>query len=234
MEVATIIFAYGKAEEVARRHLPIWKEYTDELMIVSPTNDPCIIENIDCLTHSESQKLGHYSLRRQMFGLNAALGYNAKQYVFIEYDGFMLKRPEPRSIIQGNLFNERIFVERPEQPMEAGYCFLHFPWIFPADKLKEFVDKVKLEPNDDVSQDIWLIQKLMKLNMEVHNLFGWITSAPNGTGEGFSQNSFDTPELVSKAIHSAKNGAYALHGIKTKEVLEKILEAANQTYLLHS
>ncbi len=33
-------------------------------------------------------------------------------------------------------------------------------------------------------------------------------------------------------LHS-NNGAYALHGIKTEEVLKKILEAANQTHFLN-
>ena len=169
-----------------------------------------------------------------MFGLNAALGYKANQYVFIEYDGFMLKRPQPRPIIQGNLFNERIFFERQEKPMEEGKCFLHFPWIFPADKLKEFVDRVELDPNDESVQDKWLIQKLMNLNMEVHNLLGLVPSAPSGAGEGYSQNSLDTPQRIKNTIDAVKNGAYALHGIKTKTILEQILEAANQTYLLHS
>ena len=232
MKVATIIFTYGKAEEVVKRHLPIWKEYTDELMIVSPTNDPCIIENIDCLTHSKSQKLGKYSLSRHMFGLIAALGYNANQYVFIEYDGFMLKRPEPRPIIQGNLFNERLFFERQEEWMRQGHCFLHFPWIFPADKLKEFVDRVELDPNDESVQDKWLIQKLMDLNMEVHNLLGMTPNSRNGIGEGFSQNSFDSPQILENAVHHVKSGAYALHGIKTKEALERILEAAGQQHFL--
>ncbi len=234
MKVATIVFTYGKAEEVVKRHLPIWKAYTDELMIVSPTNDPCIVENIDCLTHSKSQQLGQFSLSRQLFGLIAALGYNANQYVFLEYDAIMLRRPEPRPIIQGNLFNQNIFVERQEEWMRQGHCFLHFPWIFPADKLKYFVDRVELDLNDGVSQDIWLIQKIMDLNMEVHNLLGLTPTSPNGTGEGFSQNNIDTPQRIENAVYHVKSGAYALHGIKTKEVLEKILEAANQTHLLQS
>jgi len=227
MKVTTIIFTYGKAEEVVKRHLPIWKEYTDELMIVSPTNNPCIIENIDCLTHSESQKLGHYSLSRQLFAMKAALGYNSDFYVFLEYDALMLKRPEPRPIIQGNLFNERVFFERQEEWMQKGHCFLHFPWIFPADKLKEFVDRVELDSNDESVQDKWLIQKLMDLNMEVHNLFCSDYTAPGVSIEGYSQNSLDTPERVSYALNCVKRGAYALHGIKTEKVFNEIIRARN-------
>ena len=72
----------------------------------------------------------------------------------------------------------------------------------------------------------------MKLGFEIHNLLGLILSAPNGSGEGYSQNSLDTPQQIENAVYQVKKGAYALHGIKTKEVLEQILEAAGQQHFL--
>jgi len=51
--------------------------------------------------------------------------------------------------------------------------------------------------------------------------------------EGYSQNSLDTLQRQENAVYQVKNGAYALHGIKTEEVLKKILEAANQTHFLN-
>jgi len=224
--VTTIVFAHGDAIETINRHLPIWKAYTDNLLIVSPKDNPCILQGIDCLSVDKRQHHGPHTLARHLFAMKAALGYNSDFYVFLEYDALMLKRPEPRPIIQGNLFNERVFFQRQEEWMRKGSCFLHFPWIFPADKLKEFVDRVELDPNDGIAHDIWIIQKLMDLNMEVHNLLGLTPNSPNGTGEGYSQNSLDTPQRIENAVYQVKNGAYALHGIKTKEVLEQILEAA--------
>ncbi len=123
--------------------------------------------------------------------------------------------------------------------MKKGDCFLHFPWIFPSDKLKEFVNKVDLsvEKNPiyhkNYAHDIWIIQKLMYLNMDVHNLLGLTPNSPNGTGEGYSQNNFNTPEKIENAVYQVKSGSYALHGIKTEEVLKQILEAANQTQFLN-
>jgi len=233
MNVTTIIFAHGDAIETINRHLPIWKAYTDNLLIVSPKDNPCSIEGIDCLSIGQRQHHGPHTLKRHLFAMKAALGYNSDFYVFLEYDAIMLKKPEPRSIIQGNLFNERVFFERQEEWMKKGSCFLDFPWIFPADKLKEFVDRVELDPNDGVAHDIWMIRKLMELNMSVHNLLGLVPSAPNGTGEGYSQNSFDDVDKIKNVVHQVKNGAYALHGIKTRDVLIQILEAANKTHLLY-
>ncbi len=236
--VTTTVFAHGDAIETINRHLPIWKAYTDNLLIVSPKDNPCILNEIDCLSIEKKQHNGPHTLSRHLFAMKAALGYNSDVYVFLEYDAIMLRRPELRPITQGNLFHERFFNRRDEKSIKQGHCYLHFPWIFPADKLKQFVKYVDLSVENDTQDrirymhDVWITQKLMKLNMEVHNLLGLTLNAPNGTGEGFSRNSFDTPELVSDAICAVKNGAYALHGIKTKEVLEKILEAAGQQHFL--
>lgn len=230
--ITTVVFAHGDAAETINRHIPIWKSNTDNLLIVSPKDNPCIIEGIDCLSIEKRQHHGPHTLARHLFAMKAALGYNSDFYVFLEYDAIMLKRPEPRPIIQGNLFNERIFFQRQEEWMKKGSCFLHFPWIFPADKLKEFVERVDLSvennPQDhkNYAHDIWIAQKLMKLDFEIHNLLGLVPSAPNGSGEGYSQNSFDTPQSIENVVFQVKNGAYALHGIKSKEALYKILEAS--------
>jgi hypothetical protein len=236
--ITTIIFAHGDAIETINRHLPIWKAYTDNLLIVSPKDNPCIIEGIDCLSIEKRQHHGPHTLARHLFAMKAALGYNSDYYVFLEYDAIMLKRPEPRPIIQGNLFNEKIFINKEESGMKGGHCFLHFPWIFPADKLKDFVEKVDLSVENNpvdhknYAHDIWIIQKLMKYGFDVYNLLGYSQRSSNEPIEGYSNNSFDTPERTANAVHYVEQGAYALHGIKTEEVLKQILEAANQTHFL--
>jgi len=236
--ITTIVFAHGDAILTINRHLPIWKAYTDNLLIVSPKDNLVSIQGIDCLSIEKRQHHGPHTLARHLFAMKVALIYKSDFYVFLEYDAIMLRRPEPQLIIQGNLFNEQVFNSKREESIKRGDCFLHFPWIFPSNKLKQFVEHVDLSvennPRDykSYAHDIWIIQKLMKLNMEVRNLLGLTPSAPNGTGEGYSRNSFDRPEFVSDAIRAVENGAYALHGIKTKEVLEKILEAAGQQHFL--
>ena len=106
MKITTTVFAHGGAIETAKRHYPIWKNYSDNILIVSPVDDPCILDNADCLTNSKSQHHGCDALKRQLFGLKSALSYDSDYYVFLEYDAIMLQRPQPRPIIQGNLFNE--------------------------------------------------------------------------------------------------------------------------------
>lgn len=235
--VTTIVLSHGNEPEPNQfrrgglnttiRHIPIWLENTDNLVIVSPNDNPCVIKGINCVTFETRQHHGQFALRRQLFAMELGLMMykNTDQFVFLEYDALMLKRPQNRPIIQGNLFNERIFLNRQEDWMAKGACFLHYPWIFPFDKLKLFLEKVTLDADCHTAHDIWIAQKLMKYNFEIHNLLGLVPSAPNGTGEGYSQNSLDTEERISNAVFQVKNGAYAIHGVKTEECLIEILKA---------
>jgi hypothetical protein len=218
MEVMTVILAHGDAMEAVQRHLPLWRKHTDGLAIVSPNNNPCIVEGVDCFTHEGRQHHGQLALRRQLFAMKAALLYKAEYYVFMEYDAIMLRRPAHRPIVQGNLFNEQIFKAR---DVESKFCFLHFPWVFPACVLQSFIEKAVIDPADEVAHDVWVARRLMQFDMGVCNQNG-----RGGNGEGFSANSIDNLALIAQAVHSARAGAYAFHGIKTKAVLDQILEVA--------
>jgi len=232
--VTTVVFAHNGAKEVVNRHLPIWKKNTDNLLIISPIDSPCIINGVDCLTVETSQRFGKHALRRQLFGLKASLSYKTDYYVFLEYDAIMLKRPEPRTLIQGNLFNEDMFLSKDKELINQGKCFMHFPWIFPEDKLRILVENINtFSTKEEKFQNVWLVEKLIDLDLEVFNLLGLVPTAPRGSGEGYSRNSLDTPELLSNAIQLAKENAYAFHGIKTKDVLIQILQAANKLNLLY-
>lgn len=224
ISVTTTVFAHGGAIDTVNRHLNIWKKYTDNLLIISPVTDPCIINNVDCLTYEKSQHHGPLTLKRQLFGMKVSLLYESDTYVFLEYDAIILQKPKFRpNIIQGNLFNEWLFYNKDEKAIRNGDCFLHFPWIFPSDQLKTFVKEVDLSVIDHplydkkYCHDIWLAQKLMFHKYEIHNLLH---------KEGYSSNTIDDKN-ISDAIEHTKKGAYAFHGIKTKKILDQILIASN-------
>jgi len=237
--VTTVVFAYGGAKETVRRHLPIWKAHTDDLLLVSPSDAPCVIDGVNCLTFSKSQRYGPHSLERQLFGMKAALGYDSDFYVFLEYDAIMLQRPRARPIVQGNLFNQHLFYNNDDRVWQ-GVCFMHYPWVFPADKLKNFVNTVELsvfpahqfrDSNDGqyertYCQDVWMVQKLLTHGFEIHNLSGY-DSREIEIGEGFSRHTIDKNN-IELALLKARNGAYALHGIKDEETLSQILQASNK------
>ena len=208
MTVTTIIYSYKGGQEITERHLPIYRENTDNLMIISPTDSPCILPNTDCETYEESNMFGKPMLKRQLFGMKRALDIKSDYYVFIEYDGIMLSRPVERDIIQANTFYDSSMVF-------SSVYYHHFPWIFPRKVLEEFCERVSLEPFNKGFVDRWLAVQLDIMNMKVFHLLE--------SSEGFSRNTIE-PQDIQQLIKAVSHGAYAIHGIKTEAVLDIVKE----------
>jgi hypothetical protein len=104
--VTTVVFAHGDAIETVYRHLPIWKKYTDNLLIVSPIDNQVFIPGEDCLCVEKRQHHGNYALRRILFTMKMVLAYASDVYVFLEYDALLLKRPVARPIILSSNFKK--------------------------------------------------------------------------------------------------------------------------------
>jgi len=219
MKVTTTIFAHGAALETVKRHYPIWKKNSDNILIISPIDDPCTLDNVDYLTHGKKQHSGYDSLKRDLFGMKSALSYDSDYYVFLEYDAVMLQRPQPRPIVQGNLFNDYIFLNRLTEPMSQCICFLHFPWVFPSNVLKFFTESVEVKEDGCPFVDSWIAQKIMDLNLEIHN---------TRYGEAYSQNTIE-PKHFNELSMAIQNGAYAIHGIKEQETLDIVMQSFEKT-----
>lgn len=208
MNISTTIFSYGGGLEISKRHLSIWKKYTDNLMIISPEDSPCILQNVECITYEKSNKFGLPMLKRQLFGMKNSLKYESDYHIFIEYDGIMLSKPKERNIIQANIFNDGGKEEY------SSIYFHHFPWIFSQKILKDFCEKATFEPFNKGLVDRWLAGQLDKIKLDIFNL--------KSTNEGFSKNTIE-PEHESDLYKAINNGAYAIHGIKNERILNEIL-----------
>lgn len=227
IKITTVVFAHGDAIDVVYRHLPVWKSCTDELVIISPNDNSCIVKGITCMTYEGRQHHGQLSLKRQLFAMKASLLFESDYYVFLEYDSFLLRRPDISKNIQGNLWNERFFIEKNEKKLKSGQCFLHFPWIFPKKQLEKFLKQVKIEEDDEAPQDIWMLQKLAAHNFKIDNLMGFTSDI----WKGYSVNSINDQQKIDFALSCVKNhGAYAIHGVKTKEVFDLIVKASNRIF----
>ena len=227
MKTLSVVFAHGAVINTVKRHLFLWKSHTDIVLIVSPNDDPCIIENIDCFTYGKSEKWGTSLIDRQFFAMKLSILYSADFYIFLEYDAILLDKPKLRQEVQGNLFNEHLFINKKYEDIKNGLCFMHFPWVWPSNLLKEFIAQTVLDKNiDSIYPDGWIVQKLIALDFKIHNLF---------LTEGFSRNSIDNEEAALEAIEGIKNkGFYAIHGIKTDELLQRFLQAKAETISLKS
>ena len=99
--------------------------------------------------------------------------------------------------------------------MSQGFCFLHFPWIFPSKILKFFTESVEVKEDDYPVTDGWMAQKIMDLNLEIHNTH---------YGEAYSQNTIE-PKHFDELSMAIQNGAYAIHGIKEQKTLDIVMQS---------
>jgi len=215
MRIATTIFTFGGGREITQRHLPIWRAHTDELLLVFPYDDPCVLPDVDLIAHEVSNKYGMPCLRRQFFGMKAALRYKADYYVFIEYDGFLLRRPEPRDAVQANVFHHK----REDGGYAASFC-PHFPWVFPAAVLERFAAEANFEPFERGFVDRWLAAQMERMGIPFHGF--------QDSGEGYSRNTIQYDEEKEAVSSCVESGGYAIHGVKTAELLKSILAKAGK------
>lgn len=215
MRIATTIFTFGGGREITQRHLPIWKAFTDDLLLVFPYDDPCVLPDVDMIAHEVSNKYGMPCLRRQLFGMKESLRYKADFYVFIEYDGFLLRRPEPRDCVQANAFPH----STESSKYAAAFC-PHFPWVFSAAVLEKFVLTANFEPFERGFVDRWLAAQMERMGIPFH---GFLDS-----GEGYSRNTIQYAEEKEAVLRCVESGGYAIHGVKTSELLKSILTKAGR------
>lgn len=213
MRVATTVFTFGGGLRITARHLPVWRKHSDEVLLVFPMDDPCVLPDTDMIAHEVSNKYGIPCLQRQFFGMKHALRYKADFYVFTEYDGFMLRRPEPRDCVQANVFHQK----RGEGGYAAAF-FPHFPWVFPARLLEKFVTDATFEPFERGFVDRWLAAQMERIGIPFHGF--------QEAGEGFSRNTIQSEDEMEQLKRSVLSGAYAIHGVKSSHLLQKVLESA--------
>ena len=211
-KVATVIFGYAGAKHIIDRHLELWKKYSDILIFSMPEDDCCEVPGHLVLRHDKSIKYGWGIIRRTMYTFKKALELNADIFCLMEYDAVMLKRPvisEDRQIQANVFYSDPNFIF--EGHRFEGKFFCHYPHIFTRKALEHLCSVMDETPFELGFQDRWLGAQLEKHNIPVFNL---LTS-----GEGFSQNTIETPEPLIKAL---SEGRYAIHGIKSDEVYNVI------------
>jgi len=207
-EVVTTVFCYAGGAEIIRRHLPVWIEHSDAILLVFPEDSFVSFPDVYLFAHGPSQKYGEHCLDRQLAGMRAALAIDAEQYVFIEYDAVLLDRPRKRPGIQANTFPTR-------EPEFAADHFFHFPWIFDRDSLAQFAASATLEPFEKGFVDRWLAAQVDRIGLN------WFDLA--AAGEGFSRNTIQTPEEENAALDLVSTGGYAIHGVKSARLLQQLL-----------
>ncbi len=210
MRVCTTVFSYAGAQRVVERHLPVWWANSDEVIVVFPEDSRNALPGTRVFQTGLSNKYGEECLRRQLEGMRHAAETVADYHVFLEYDAFLLRRPEPRVGVQANLFKNHF-------PQLAGTHYGHFPWVFDAGSLRTFVEGATFEPFQNGFVDRWMWSQAERMGLPIHDLLA--------LREGFSRNTLAGLKERAVAVRRAERGAYAFHGIKDPRLLEKIRTA---------
>lgn len=216
MRVVTAVFGYAGGQEIVDRHLPLWRAVSDEVLLVYPEDSRNHAEGVHHLPTGRSCKYGDECLARQLHGMRHSLEFAGDYYVFLEYDAFLLRRPEPRAGLQANAFRNR--ARGYQGRFYQGPQYFHFPWIFDAASLCEFARHASLEPREHGFVDRWLQCQIAPLGIPVHNL--------QRLREGYSRNTIRGWWQTRCALWLASRGAYAFHGVKSAELLGRIQNAA--------
>jgi hypothetical protein len=219
MRVATTVFSYAGGQEIVDRHLPIWRSVSDDLTLVYPEDSPNRAENVRHLATGRSCKYGDECLLRQLHGMRRSLDMDADYYVFLEYDAFLLRRPQPRVGLQANAFKNHARGYK-GRFYKAPFYF-HFPWIFDAASLRLFVENATLEPREHGFVDRWLQCQIARAGIPVHDL--------RRLREGYSRNTIRGWWEIQHALWLAGHGTYAFHGVKSAPLLDRILRAATRS-----
>ncbi len=178
--------------------------------MVFPEDSRNVLPGTRTFATGRSNTYGMECLRRQLAGMRHAAESAAEFHVFVEYDAFLLRRPEARIGVQANLFKNHF-------PQLEGSHYGHFPWVFDAGSLRTFVDGATFDPFQNGFVDRWMWSQAERMGLPIHDL--------QALREGFSRNTLQRSRDRAVAVRRAERRAYAFHGIKDGSLLKKIRTA---------
>lgn len=212
MKVSTIVFAHAGEAALARRHLPLWRAHTDDLLLITPTDAPLALDGVRTIPHGLNVEFGEEALRRVIFGFQTALETPADIHVFLKADSFLISRPRARAGFQTNAHADQSAGEYTTR------WSLDFPWIVDAGALRQLADKATLEPFESGHPDRWIAAQLARLELT--------STCLQFSNEGFSRAPIRSWWECVRAVSLAAFGAYSFGGVRSTTLGDAILEAA--------
>jgi hypothetical protein len=199
-----IILAHGKAIETIKRNMNTWSAWCTDYEYICPSDDPLVgFDNV--YTSGLSKHNGHDTVERMRYACERAA--NHKKACVLEYDTLIFDSPP---VIKGNvLYGCGPFYD--SNPRFKADWWSHSPWLTSQKNFK----KLSACPTDE---------------LETHFPDRWIAAAADYCGIKasayklwWSQNSIDTPQFEIESLVARKDGAIAIHGVKTERVYDILM-----------
>lgn len=210
-----VIFSRGAEEDICCTFLPHWRKSGCDIAISAPLDDPFPWHADDVRVFSFGKSIG--PTRNTWWHLQSRMLDTFKHCLTLPYEGFVFTQYD--SICLGALPNigpdDSIHrLAGGEAPGFASSFFLHPPWCFGKNRLKQFVEAA--ENYDIKTTEGGIADRYLSLIIERHCMpfekcqWGW------------SVNAIDTPEYVACVRQAIANGILFCHGVKDEKILRAI------------
>jgi len=203
-----VIMAHKAAENTLKRHLPIWESLHLDIIIQAPVLS---IPNVgrSVLGIGRPAHHGPQAGARFKATLQHLEKLNYDRFIIGEYDSLLFQVPATKNALVGPMF----FDGEPG-PGFQSHIFVHPPFMVTKYILHQLNEAM---PRDDAENGFW--DRLLGRAIEIS---GVPTDDLLADGRAFSRNTIE-PNDYSGLDKALAGGAFAFHGVKSNEVLWRIL-----------
>jgi len=213
-----MVLAHGGAVETVKRHLPIWKAHHDQVIICSPSDDPCFLPNQWGFINGKSSRYATDTNRRTREAIRLASELRPHTLTFCEYDALLWDWPSSSLTMMGpDGVMGSMFIS--DDPKFKGKFYVHSPIIFGPKAIAPVLKAMDQLPDD---AELGFGDRYFGLAIETA---GIPVVDGHKYGLSYSQNHIEAKHIA-EACHAIKNGAVFTHGVKDGPTLAKLAQSA--------
>lgn len=220
-----VVLAHGKAQAAVLRHLPEWQKNAATIVFFTPADDPLDLPGCAQINIGKSDGYSAHTNNRCREALRFATHANADYVLLIEYDAVVFGPIPEKFYPKWDEVTAPKFTVPPGEQCPGrsiifeGSQFLHFPIIFSMASCCATVEAM-----DNMSSwaeggltDRYVGYAVERAKLSVVDLWR--------SGIVYTKNII-RPDMIDEAVAAVKAGARWHHGIKDRDVFEKMSAAA--------
>lgn len=211
--ILQLIMTHKDALPVVERHLPIWKQVSNNIIFTSPKDSMMGIENEIGIGKAEHH--GELSARRIIEIFDFALSKEWDHLILLEYDALVIELPEDVLPEPGGVSCTVYPQNKPHK--FVGKFYTHYPMLWTREgmeKVAKMLPKV-VNCEDRYYSDRFIGRAIEYAKIPLKNLLN--------INRSYTKNTFREKHEVPLRRYT-RNGAVFFHGVKTPEILKIIQE----------
>lgn len=223
-----MVLAHGAAIDTVRRHLPIWREFHDRVIICSPADDPVQLPDVWGFVTGRSSRYAAETNVRTLRAMLLASELRPNFLTFCEYDALLWRWPEElvHSLAAKNGFEKgwvAASLFHNDDAKFKGSFYLHSPIIFSREAIPRVAVEMANLPRD---AEHGFGDRYFGLAVENSGI-----PVMNGhdCGLSYSQNHIQRHHWEDAKNVISAGGCFS-HGIKDTDTLRVLLAASRKSH----